>query len=175
MKNILKKRIFTVAAVVFALLFWFFDTSIHFFIYNEPHFEVIPSDVNELWMRIVIVLLVLLFGIFADFFIHRIMIKEKQLEVVYVYSAMLHASHHILENLVNQMQLFRLEAEKSGDFDRDVIDLYDNAIKEASDLLATLTNVKSMSELEARTTEEPDKQGLVPDDAYPVDRGNPDS
>jgi site-specific DNA-adenine methylase len=58
---------------------------------------------------------------------------------------MIYASRGILNNLLNQMQLFKLEALKSNDFDRDVINLYDNAIKEASELIDTLTRVEALS------------------------------
>lgn len=146
MNNIMKKKMFTIAACVTALVFWFFDSTVHHFLYKEPEFEFIPNDYNELWMRMVIVLLIMLFGVFSDYFINRIMFKEKQLEVAYVYNAMIYASYHILNNLINQMRLFKMEALKSKDFDRDVINLYDNAIKEASDLMDTLSKVKDVSE-----------------------------
>lgn len=142
----MKNKMFTIAACVTALVFWFFDSTVHHFLYKEPEFEFIPNDFNELWMRAVIVLLIMLFGIFSDYFINKIMYKEKQLEVVYVYNAMIYASHHILNNLLNQMRLFRMEALRSKDFDQDVINLYDNAIKEASDLMDTLSKVKDASE-----------------------------
>jgi glutaredoxin len=142
----MKKKLFTIAAFLMAVVFWFFDSFIHHFLYKEPDFHIIPEDFNELWMRTVIVLLIMLFGIFSDYFINKIMFKEKQLEVVYVYNAMIFASHHILNNLLNQMRLFKMEALRSKDFDQDVIDLYDNAIKEATDLMDTLSKVKDASE-----------------------------
>lgn len=142
----MKKHMFTIATIVIALVFWFFDAAVHHFIYNEPGFEFIPSDINELWMRTTIVVLIMFFGLFADYFTHRIMHKEKQLEVVHVYSMMIHASHHIMINVVNQMKLFKMEALKSKDFDRDVIELYDSAIQEASSLVKTLSKVGDASE-----------------------------
>lgn len=143
---IMKKKIFTVAAIVMALLFWFFDASVHYFLYKEPQFEFIPRDINELWMRTLIVVLIMLFGIFADFFTNKLLYKQKQLEVARTYGAMMHASHHILNNLLNQMHLFRIEALKSKDFDRDVIKFYDNAIQEASNLTDTFSKVGNLSE-----------------------------
>lgn len=146
MINFMKKKLFTIAAFLMAVVFWFFDSFIHHFLYKEPDFHIIPEDFNELWMRTVIVLLIMLFGIFSDYFINKIMFKEKQLEVVYVYNAMIYSSHHILNNLLNQMRLFKMEALRSKDFDRDVIALYDNTIKEASDLMDALSKVKDASE-----------------------------
>ncbi len=145
MAHFIKSRMFTIATLAIALVFWFFDAMIHHYVYGEPEFEVIPSDVNELWMRTTIVILIALFGVFADYFTNKIMFKEKQLEVAYVYSAMLQANQHILSNIINQMELFKLEAKKSRDFDRDVIELYDNTIREATDLVDTLAKVRHLS------------------------------
>ena len=159
MISFLKKKVFTIAAIIVGTLFWFFDASIHYFVYGEPEFEYIPTDVNEFWMRVVIVGLLLLFGMFADYFTNRIMLKEKQLEVVYVYNAMLDANHHILNNVINQMKLFKMEAMRSKDFDREVISLYDNTIREATELIDTLSKVKDVSDkgvLEPLETEKAD-------------------
>ena len=140
MNNIMKNKIFTIAGFVLASIFWLFESSVHYLIFEESQFEFIPGELNELWMRIVIVLLIMIFGILADFFIDRIV--HKQLEVAHTYSSMIYASRHILNNLLNQMQLFKLEALKTKDFDRDIIKLYDNSIKEASDLIDTLSKIE---------------------------------
>jgi hypothetical protein len=137
---------FTIASIVMALTFWFFDSLIHHFLYKEPQFELVPEDFNELWMRSAIVLLIMLFGVFADYFTNKIMFKQKQLEVANVYNLMIHTSRHVLNNLVNQMRLFEIEALKSRDFDRDVINLYGNAIKEATDLIDALSKVEDITE-----------------------------
>ena len=138
----MRKRAFTIVTVLFALVFWFFDSIVHHLIYKEPEFHLVPEDFNELWMRSMIVALIVLFGIFADYFTAKIMFKQKQLEVAYLYSSLISASRDILENLVNQMRLFRIEADRSKDFDRNVIRYYDNAIKQASELVLTLSNVE---------------------------------
>lgn len=138
----MKKKMFTVAAVVLALIFWFFDSSVHYFIYNEPQFQAVPDDINELWMRAVIVSLIVLFGVFSDHFTQKIMYRQKQLEVAHIFGSLIHANRDVLDNLLKQMKLFRIEAQKSRDFDRDVIKYYDNAIEQASDLVVTLLRVE---------------------------------
>lgn len=80
MNIIMKNRTFSIAAFFIAFIFWFFDASIHYFVYREPQFELIPNDFNELWMRIVIVLLLIIFGIFADYYSRKLLISQKQLE-----------------------------------------------------------------------------------------------
>ncbi|MFT5219141.1 MAG: putative membrane protein [Planctomycetota bacterium] len=142
----MKKRKYSIVAFIIACMFWFLDASIHYFVYGEPQFEFIPDDINEFWMRTVIVLLVILFGIYADYSTRKLLIKEKQLEATRIYDSMIYASQHILNNLLNQMQLFKLEALKSDDFDREIIDLYDSAIDEATDLIQKLSQVENITD-----------------------------
>jgi len=144
MQTIMTKRIFTIASGVVAIIFWFFESAMHYFVHEEPQFEIIPSASNELWMRIVIVFLITLFGILSDSFTGRIV--HKQMEVARTYNSMLHVSQHIMNNLLNQMELFKLEALKQEGFDQDVLKLYDNSINEASDLIKTLSKVEDISE-----------------------------
>ena len=165
----MKNKTLTVAACLLATGFWFFDSVVHYFIYDEPSFEFIPSEFNELWMRVVIVLLILLFGIFGDYFTHSILIRDKQLEVARTYNGMIQASLHILVNLLNQMHLFKLEAQKSKDFDREVIKLYDNAIDEASNLVDTLSRLHDVTERTIRPVLETRIFSLPSDKSTPAD------
>lgn len=141
----MKNKIFTIAAFEMAIFFWILESAIHYFGFEEQRFELIPGEINELWMRLVIVFLIMMLGVFADSFISRIL--HKQMEVARVYNSLIQASSHTLDNLLNQMRLFKLEAEASKDFNRDVIKYYDNSIKQASDLIERLSSVdKALSE-----------------------------
>ena len=135
----MKKKMFTIAAIEMALIFWVLESAIHHFIFEETAFEIIPSEPNELWMRIVIVFLIVLLGVFADVFISRIV--HNQMKVARVYNSLIQASNQTLDNLLDQMRLFKLEAMKSKDFDRSVLDTYDNAITHATELIERLSNV----------------------------------
>lgn len=145
MNNDMRKIKYSIAAFFIAFTFWFFDASIHYFIYSEPQFEFIPNNFNELWMRVVIILLLIFFGIYADFSTRKLIIKEKQLEAARIYDSMKSSSQHILNNLLNQMLLFKLEALKSDDFDKEIIGLFDNAIEEATDLVQRLSQVEHIT------------------------------
>jgi len=138
------KVIYTIASCVMAIIFWILESAMHYYVHEEPQFEIIPSEANELWMRIIIVFLIILFGIFSDSFTSMLM--RKQLEVARTYNSMLHVSQHIINNLLNQMKLFKMEALNNEGFDRDILKLYDNAINEASDLVNTLSKVEDISE-----------------------------
>ena len=129
-----KKYQFTAISISIALLFWFFDSIVHHFVYGEQGFEVLPSDLNELWMRGLIVALIVAFGVFAD--------RRTGHEKVAVYRAMLSATNHILRNHLQKMQLFRNEAENSKDFDKDVLKLYDQMIHETNAQIRNLDNIQ---------------------------------
>ena len=94
-----KKYQFTAISSSIAILFWFSDSLIHYFGYGEQAFEVYPSDLNELWMRCVIVVLMVAFGVFVDY--------RTGLDNVAVYQAMLSATNHILRNYLQKMIVFR--------------------------------------------------------------------
>lgn len=144
-----------------ALIFWFLDSFIHYFVYGELHFEVIPDDFNELWMRALIVVLLVSFGVYADYSTRKLLIKEKQLEATRIYESMRYASQHILNNLLNQMLLFKLEAMKSQDFDKEILALYDHAIEEAQDLIQRLSAVEHITDENIWASVDPSKLALL--------------
>jgi hypothetical protein len=66
-----KKIKYTLIGLLIAVGFWFLDSAIHFFLYGEYQFELVPRDLNELWMRTAILFLVTGFGIYIDISISR--------------------------------------------------------------------------------------------------------
>lgn len=141
----MKKVKYTIATLILSFVFWFFDASMHYFVYGEPAFEYIPGEFDEFWMRTLIVLLIMLFGVYADFSTEKLLSKEKQLEAIRIHSSMTSASQHILNNLLNQMQIIRIEALSSNDFDKELIKLYDVAIDEAQSLIQRLSRVEKIT------------------------------
>lgn len=141
----MKKNTFALIGLGVAVLFWLFDSYVHYVVYGEAEFEFIPADLNELWMRIMISVLIVLFGLFADYFTKKLIIKERELKAAHVYNSMVYATHHILNNLLNQMQLVKYEAQKSKDFDQDIIKHYDKCINEAKDLIEKLSSVEEIT------------------------------
>ena len=142
----MKRRVFTIGTIFIAMVFWFFDASIHYFVYHEEEFEYIPEDFNELWMRCVIIFLMIALGVFADHYSAKMLNAQKQLEASRIYTSMVCASHHILNNLLNQMQLFKIEAQGSKDFNQEIIKLFDNSIDEASELIEKLSRIEMITE-----------------------------
>ena len=121
--------------------FWLFDSSVHYFIYGEAEFEFLPSEFDDLWMRTLIIALIILFGVFADYLTNNISSKDKMLELTCVYNDLLHVNLDVLKNQLGQMMLFKMEAQRCRDFDPEIIRLYDNAIAEINELVNSLTRV----------------------------------
>ena len=65
-------------AIPLAISYWFLDSFIHYFWYDELKFEIIPTDGNDLWMRSTIVALLVSFGLFADFTSRRLIEKNNR-------------------------------------------------------------------------------------------------
>lgn len=59
----LHPRAVVLLSIILAFAFWLADSCIHYFLYREPAFQLIPQDINELWMRMVIFLLILGMGV----------------------------------------------------------------------------------------------------------------
>jgi hypothetical protein len=128
-------------AVAVAVSYWLLDSIVHYFGYGESEFELIPSDFNEMWMRSVILILLIAFGIFADYHTHRII--EKDLQKHDVYAAMLDATQHILNNFLQNMVYFRYLAEKSSDIGQETIELYDQTIIDTANQVNNLKNIQN--------------------------------
>jgi hypothetical protein len=149
-KKYLKHKILTTTALLLAVSFWFFDSLVHFFIYGESNFELIPAEFNELWMRTAIIVLMVLFGIFADYFTNHISSRDKLLELTGVYNDLLHSNLDVLSNQLEQMKLFRMEAHQSKDFNAEIIALFDNSIAEISELVESLTRVTDVTDTQIK-------------------------
>lgn len=72
-----------------------------------------------------------------------------------LYLSMTHAAQHVLNNLLNQLQLFKLAADRSSDFDRNILDLYDGMTREANQLIARLSSVTELNQKNIRESVAP--------------------
>ncbi len=136
-----KDYFYTKASLIFALFYWILESTIHYSIFKEVEFQLIPHDLNELWMRIVIIFLLISFGFFADLHAYRILVKEREKREIY--KAMINASQHILNNFLQSMTLFRDVAENSSDIDENIIKLYDQTINSATTQLNNLKDIEN--------------------------------
>ena len=88
---------------------------------------------------------VIIFIFFQFDMIKNNQLKATQLEKIDIYNAMLRSTHHILNNFMNQMQIFKIEAQKQPDFNGEVLELYDIIIKDAQTQINALENITHLS------------------------------
>ncbi|GAA4271918.1 hypothetical protein U6A24_22720 [Aquimarina gracilis] len=69
-----------------------------------------------------------------------------------VYKAMLSSSHHILNNFIYQMDIFKLTAEDTPGFDAQVLAFYEDIISNASHQIDSLSNLSTIDEFSIRTS-----------------------
>ena len=128
---------------IFAMAYWLFDSSIHYLVFGEAEFEFIPQEVNELWMRLLICVLIFCFGVVVEISAQKL--KKKEREKSEVYESMLNATQHILNNFLNRMLLFKEAAEESKDIDKEILGHYERVISETTKQIRDLENIKDPS------------------------------
>lgn len=106
-------------------------------------------EADELFLSIVILC------VFASLDALRRRRRRKiETEKLKIYKAMLSSTRHILNNFLNQMLLFKLTADKSPDFDPNVLKLYDQIIENAMEEIKALGEISEINEsaIEASVT-----------------------
>jgi len=137
-----RQRRFTVFGFGLALLYWVAESAVHRYIYAEDFFEVVPSDLNEIWMRVLIIVLIIGFGIFADN--RAATIRRKELEKREVFLATMRSTQHILNNLLNQLQLVFFELDDRHELESETRKLLKRSIKDGKEQIERLSSVTEM-------------------------------
>jgi len=110
---------------------------------HEAFFEVVPSDQNEFWMRLLIIALIIGFGFFADNRARLIRKSEQEKHAVYV--ATVRSTQHILNNLMNQMQLAFLDLEREECLESETRQLLERSIRESKEQVQRLSSVTEVT------------------------------
>ena len=132
----------TLFGIGLAILYWVVESAIHRFVYTEEFFEIVPSDANELWMRILIIILIIGFGAFADNRASQIRKAEQEKREVFV--ATVRSTQHILNNLLNQLLLVTLDLDEHHRMEPETLDLLNRSIREGVNLVGRLSSVTEM-------------------------------
>ncbi|EZH73864.1 hypothetical protein ATO12_13330 [Aquimarina atlantica] len=69
-----------------------------------------------------------------------------------IYKAMLSSSHHILNNFIYQMDIFKITAEDTPGFDVKVLAFYEDIISNAAHQIHSLSNLTTIDEFSIRTS-----------------------
>ena len=139
----LERRKFTFLGIALATLYWFVESVIHRFVYAEEFFEVVPSDVNELLMRLLIIVLIISFGVFADNRARKVKESEKEKHEVFI--ATVRSTQHILNNLLNQLQLAFFDLEKEHCLESETRKLLEKSIRDGKEQVERLSAVSDIS------------------------------
>ena len=72
--------------------------------------------------------------------------KKIEKEKITIYTAMLSSAHHILNNFLNQMLLFKITAENTPGFDKHILSLFDTVMDEADQQIKKLGDITEITE-----------------------------
>lgn len=156
MQQVANKHQFFIIAIFLAIIFWMVDSMLHYYMFGES-LELIPDEANELWMRIVIVSLLLLFGGYVDR--HNKIVMQHERDKLQIYQATIHSTQHILNNLLNQMQLIRLEIETPGQYKDDLQETFETCFSEGKILVDRLSTVNALTPEEIMKAVNPEHIG----------------
>lgn len=134
----------TILAIIVAALYWTAESIVHRFVFAEDKFELLPTNVNELWMRALIVLLMICFGIFGDAWSRRLVSKEDEKRQIFI--ATISSTQHILNNLLNQIQVVFLKMDNEHRIDAETREMLKRSLKDAQVQVQKLSAVTKLDE-----------------------------
>ncbi len=134
---------FTILGFGVALLYWIGESLVHRFVYAEDFFEIVPSDVNEFWMRLLIIVLIVGFGAFADNRARKVRASEQEKHEVFV--ATVRSTQHILNNLLNQLQLAIYDLDEEHCLERETRKLLERSIRDSKEQVERLSAVSKIN------------------------------
>ncbi|MEN8128891.1 MAG: hypothetical protein ABFS45_01575 [Pseudomonadota bacterium] len=66
-------------SIFLAVMVWLGESLLHYLVFNHGHpFEIIPHDFNEIWMRVVMCVLIIAFGSYAQKQTHKKIAVERE-------------------------------------------------------------------------------------------------
>ena len=114
------------------------ESLVHFFSNGGERFDVIPTDLNEFFMRTLVVVLIIGFGIYVDYITskHVAELEERKER----YKATVKETNKKFSSFIEEVQNFDLEARKTRSMDKDILNSFADTIHEAKNQLARLEN-----------------------------------
>jgi len=145
MDDAMKNHKFTIIITFVAAVYWVFESLIHHFVFLDSYRAAfLPTDVNELWMRLGIVMLIIVFGIYADIQTGKLLAKEREKQDVFI--ATVSSTQHILNNLLNQMQIVLFSSGGSASMDDETRKLFKQALVEGKEQVFRLSSITEIDE-----------------------------
>ncbi len=144
MKNLMKRYRVTILGFIVAVTVFAISTT-----YKIDLFEKLVTTLHKIEKyevdEILVSVFIFLMFVFIDF-ARRERLKKIEHEKIKVYQAMLSSSHHVLNNFLNKMQLFKMTAENYIGFPKEVLNIYDNIFETALEQMEALSKVTDINE-----------------------------
>ena len=137
------KKKYIVYSFFLSITFWVIESSVHAYFLHDGAFTLLPPETNEVWMRSLIVILIIGYGFFIQNSVENEMRLENEKKEIY--AEMLKANNHILNNFLQNMYLFKLEADQSADFDNLVLQHYHQIIQDTKLAIQRLEGLENPS------------------------------
>lgn len=134
-------------SILLAVLFWLTESLLHAFLFDEEmHFELIPREANELWMRVVIFFLVILIGFLAGRYVQ--LQKKIHQEKMRTLEASMISTNEVVGNTLSLMSHYCDDFIKTGKIEMDSIKSMKEIIDETFAALNHLQDINKMIERE---------------------------
>ena len=151
----MKDRHLTILFTILAVLWWPFESFIHYYIFHESSFDLLPTDTNELWMRSLVFVMLVCLGVYADRQTGKIVAKEQQKRDIYL--ATVSSTQHILNNLINQLQICLYPKDENHGIDEETAKLLRQSLQESRDQVVRLSSISELDDDTIRQSVQPQK------------------
>ncbi|NOQ34278.1 MAG: hypothetical protein GQ569_00090 [Methylococcaceae bacterium] len=141
MKNLSTALKITLLYAMFGFTWTFFsDRALELFVTNTK----LLGEIQTLkgWFYVLVTSVLLYYLVNREY--NKVL--EKEQEKFEIFTATISAVQHILNNFLNKTLLFKLEAKKSADFNKEVLSLYGDVINDAAEQVKSLSSVSELTE-----------------------------
>lgn len=142
-KDMIKNNRILIGGGVAALSYLILESVMHVaFFEKDKEFHLLPDDMHELWERLIVCGLIVIFSIFA----HRIskkIYRQKEVEIKTL-KATMRTVQDIVGNALNNLQLFRMELDEDGEATAETLKMFDEVVETTQNKLKALGDLKEI-------------------------------
>jgi hypothetical protein len=132
-------------SIAISILVWFAESFFHYQIFNPGYpFEIIPSDPNELWMRLMICGIIVIFGGYIQH--HTIKKRSVEEEKLRTLKATMHTVEDSVGNALLSIKYLLLDAGKNQNINLETLKDILHLINTTMSQLREIRNLKLVSE-----------------------------
>lgn len=142
----LVKRPVLLISLAVSIFVWLGESLVHYVIFDYGHsLEIIPHDVNELWMRIVICSIIIIFGIYTQIQTDKnLSIENEKLQTL---KATMHTVEDCVGNTLMGMKYTLHDAEKSGSVNKET---HSKLIQMIDMIMTQLRDISSLESVDRK-------------------------